>query len=54
MSDCLRRKAPNELEHELVEASEVGMARLQDGVTRDKEPGPVVLKAPCLKAVRCL
>ena len=54
MSDCPRRKAPNELRDESAEGLGAGVAKLQVGVTRDKEPGPVGPKAPCLKAVRCL
>lgn len=54
MSGCPRRKVPNELHDESAEESGVVVARLQAGVIRDKEPGPVVPKAPCLKAVRCL
>ena len=54
MRDCPRREAPNELKDGSVEVSGVVVAKLQVGVTRDKEPGPAVRKALCLKAVRCL
>lgn len=54
MSGCPRRKVLNELRDESAEGLGVVVVKLQVGVTRDKEPGPVGPKAPCLKEVRCL